>query len=144
METENIFNKYRTAFIVGGTVVALVTAGLVGSAISSKDNASTTTSSDYTVVEPAPVETLSVDDQYLAVLHSFGNYVIENNTDADLIAVGKQVCTALDAGNTVTDLSLALIGGSDGTESDAYWEFAGAVIGAGVAAYCPEYEYQIG
>lgn len=141
MEDNKNIKKY---IIAGGAVIALVLAGIIGGAISSTNASKETPTSDYTVVEPDPVETLSTDDQYLAVLHSFGNYVIESNTDADLIAVGKQVCTALDAGNTVQDLQLALIGGSDGTESDAYWEFAGAVIGAGVAAYCPEYNYQIG
>lgn len=144
MENKPNLKKYA---IAGGAVVALVLAGTIGGAISS--NNSRTTTPDYSAVEPAPVEpapieTLSVDDQYLAVLHSFNNYIIEDNTDADLIALGKQVCTTLDAGNTVEDLQWALIGGADGTESDSYWEFAGAVIGAGVAAYCPEYQYQIG
>lgn len=143
MENENKPKNFRTLAIVGGVVVSLVLAGTIGAAISS-NKSGTTSSSDYSAVEPAPVDTLSVDDQYLAVLHGFNNYIIEDNTDADLIALGKQVCTTLDAGNTVQDLQLALIGGSDGTESDSYWEFAGAVIGAGVAAYCPEYSGQIG
>lgn len=143
--TENKKPQINKLVIVGGVVTALIFAGILGSAIGS-NKSDTTVSSDYSAVEPAPapVETLSVDDQYLAVLHGFNNYIIENNTDADLIAIGKQVCTTLDAGNTVEDLQWALIGGADGTETDSYWEFAGAIIGAGVAAYCPEYSGQIG
>ena len=86
MEDNKNIKKY---IIAGGAVIALVLAGTIGAAINSAKSAKETPTSDYTVVEPAPVETLSTDDKYLAVLHSFGNYVIENNTDADLIAVGS-------------------------------------------------------
>lgn len=148
---ENEPNDKRTTklLIAGGAVLALIIAGTIGAAINSSKESSTTSSSDYSAVEPVPVEPepvspISLDEQYLFAVHYTDNYLIEANTDADLIAIGKQVCTTLDAGNTVQDLMLSLVGASDGTESDAYWEFAGIIIGAGVAAYCPEYSYQIG
>jgi hypothetical protein len=128
------------AFVVVGLLLVIVY--LIGSA-----NKPATTDA-----APAPQETQSVevapelttDDIYLQVLHSFNNPIIEANTDADLIALGKQVCSTLDSGATVQDIMLNLVGSADGTEDDSYWEFAGAMIGGGVSAYCPEYSNQIG
>lgn len=141
MEDNKNIKKY---IIAGGAVVALVLAGIVGGSISSNNSAKETPTPDYTVVEPEPVEPISLDEQYLFAVHYADNYIVESNTDADLIAIGKQTCDTLDTGLTVQDLMFALVADADGSESDAYWEFAGIIIGAGVATYCPEYSYQIG
>lgn len=135
----------KIVLIAVAAVFALVLVSAIAVGIS-KAGSSNEATPDYSVIkpEPEPVETMSIDDQYLFTLHYIDNYIIESTADSDLVALGKQVCSALDAGNSVQDLQWGLVSSADGSETDAYWEFAGAVIGAGVAAYCPEYNYQIG
>lgn len=49
-------------------------------------------------------------------------------SDADIIAAGRQVCVALDAGNSLTDVLTA----STATDYPFF-------VGAAIAAFCPAY-----
>lgn len=140
MENEKKLKKNQI-LIAGGVILVLVIGIIIGNSGHKNESAPIDSGSSQVIPEKPAT---SIDDIFLITIHSNNNTIIEASSDADLIALGKQVCTTLDAGNTVNSIMLALVGSSTGNESDSYWEFAGIMIGAGVAAYCPEYNDQIG
>lgn len=143
MENETKPNKKNKLLIAGGIIAILLIGINIGNS-SNKSESPSYSSSDSTDVVTPEKPTMSTDEIFITVLRNNNNSIIDSADDQTLIELGKQVCTTLDAGNSVTDIMYALVGSSDGSESSDYWDFAGMMIGAGVAAYCPEYTNQLG
>ena len=127
------------------SAIALSAIALFGLAACSSE---ATPAPTVTVTQKAPTPTqepaLTTEDYYIQNLRSFGNYYVEANSDATLIDTAYSVCTDLDSGYTVTDIvsEILLSPEFDATDSEAV-EYVGLIIGASVAAFCPEYTYQI-
>lgn len=84
-------------------------------------------------------EEKTTDDMYLDVLDDDGVPNVDSNRD-NLIEMGKAACTDLDDGQSIEDLADQVVGNlPDGWT----YENVGTVIGAGIAAYCPEHQDQI-
>lgn len=117
--------------LIAGSLIALSALFLTGCSSSS---------------EPAPVVTKTVtaepeltpEQEYIENIRSFGNYYVDNNSDADLISLGQQACTVLDSGYTIEDLVNQFVYDSN-LSGDEQFEFVGIIIGAGVRHFCPEY-----
>jgi len=127
------------------SAIALSAIALFGLAACSSE---ATPAPTVTVTQKAPTPTqkpaLTTEDYYIQNLRSFGNYYVEVNSDETLISTAYSVCTDLDSGYTVTDIvsEILLSPEFDATDSEAV-EYVGLIIGASVAAFCPEYTYQI-
>lgn len=106
--------------------------------------ASTANPTKTVTVEPTYDDTIvaSPEEIYLNAVHSVNNYYIENNTDADLVALGRTLCSTLDQGATVMEVVEGLVATGDYNDTESQ-EFAGVTIGAAVSAFCPEYSYQL-
>jgi hypothetical protein len=86
-------------------------------------------------VSAAPASADETDDAYIAALQRHGIPI--KNRDAT-IAMGHTVCVALDQGESTTSIMATLSNAADISFNDA-----GFVLGASVAAYCPEYQYAL-
>jgi hypothetical protein len=84
----------------------------------------------------APAQADTTDDAYLATLKKAG-IVIKDPAIA--IAMGKQVCTALDAGARPSRLVQTLMVSASLSPTEG-----GTVLGVSVAAYCPQYRGLLG
>ena len=122
-------------------VAPLLAAGLLLTGCASTSTPTPASSPSESVWSDTPVE-VTPEDSYLYALHSVGNVYIEGNTDSDLVNLGYQVCSALDTGATVYDLVVSLVSTGDYTDQ-ASQEFAGSIIGAAVANFCPVYSSQL-
>ncbi len=71
-------------------------------------------------------------------LRSHNNYIIDNSSDAELIDVGYTVCEVFAEGYTFEEIAYAIVLDSP-NESDAYYEFAGLVVGTASSTLCPQY-----
>ena len=94
--------------------------------------------------QPTEAPALTTEDAYIENLRSWGNYYVDINSDETLITTGYSVCTDLDDGYNVTDIisEILLSPDFDSSDSEAV-EYVGLILGASVAAFCPEYTYQI-
>lgn len=132
----------KKAPIIGGTISALaLILALTGcsSPSAGPDYSQPAPTQDY-VAPVAPVVT--PEESYLIGVRAYSNVYIQNASDIQLLEVGESVCSALDAGNSVTDV-ITYLAFNSGNEDDAYYEMAGLVIGAAVYNLCPEYISQI-
>ena len=71
------------------------------------------------------------DIAFLAVLRS--NHVYYHDPDA-MVRVGHDVCSAIAAGDSEQDAVQVIVNGGSYTAHDAAF-----IVGAAVAAYCPEF-----
>lgn len=101
----------------------------------------TKTASPEPVIEET--EDLSVEDLEAIYLLTVRKQLRENYpdidsiSDADLLEVGKAPCGLLDDGLSVEDIYAAMIA------EDVDADFGGVIVGAGVAAFCPEYQDEL-
>lgn len=99
---------------------------------------SSSTSEPY--VAPQDYDTNPSDESgYIAALHSVGNPVLEVGSRSELLEMGFNVCNALDSGETVSSIAIAIQASQD---SEAGRQGGFAVIAAAVIYLCPEYKYQ--
>ncbi len=88
---------------------------------------------------PKPEPTYSTDDLYVMAIRDQYPYYASLYSDLELINIASSACQYFDEGGTFEELAYYLVMSIDASE-DAFG-FMGFVIGAGVAAYCPEYSY---
>lgn len=120
--------------LTGTAAIALaLTIGACTSDFDSSTSDDTSTGSEQVTPEQ------STDDMYLQVLDDDGVPNVDANRH-NLIELGKSACDDLDDGQTIEDLANQVVGNlPDGWT----YENVGTVIGAGIAAYCPEHQDQI-
>lgn len=94
--------------------------------------------------QPTEEPALTTEEAYIENLRSWGNYYVDINSDETLLTTGYSVCTDLDDGYTVTDIVFEILSSPDfdSSDSDAV-QYVGLILGASVAAFCPEYSWQI-
>lgn len=132
--------KYLTviSIIVGILALALILSGC--SSNSGTPQATVTVTQEPTDTYEPPVRT--DEDVFIDDMRSVDNWIIDGNTDSDLIDLGWMVCSVLDEGYTIEDIVYELIG-SGTVASDAEIEFAATLIVAAVYDLCPEYSNQV-
>lgn len=92
----------------------------------------------YVAPAPEPEPVVTDEDLYVMALRSHNNSIIDSSSDADLVDVGYTVCQVLAEGYTFDEIAYAIVMDSP-NESDAYYEFAGLVVGTASATLCPQY-----
>ena len=90
--------------------------------------------------EPDPV-TQTPEEEYLTNLHALNEPFIENATDATLVELGHNICTALNDNLTTDDIISYLANTGSITTDNAYQ--VGEIIGAAVVYLCPQFSDQI-
>ena len=135
-------------------VVALVAVGVLvsacGAGIGGQTNTVTVTATPTALPQPIPLPTEpTVADKEYMFLETMRNsgvtWLMVADTD-QLLDLAYQTCQILDSGYTVDELVQALATGfaEDGMGNDPeLYEGTGFLIGASVAAFCPQYGYQI-
>ena len=120
-------------------ILAMAVVALAGCSTSVKE--STSNAAPQQFVQPQ----ISQDEVYLQKLHSLNNRILDSAQDGDLIVLGKKVCSVLDSGVTVSQLASAILNGfvSDGVTDPAAYQAGGAIVGAAVSVYCPQYTDQV-
>ena len=91
---------------------------------------------------PAPAPVVTPEESYLVAVHSQYNVYIESSTDSALLDIGRQVCTTLDSGYTISEVITYLAVNGESDDQDFY-AMEGIVIGAAVYNLCPEYMNQV-
>ncbi|MDQ1576655.1 MAG: hypothetical protein QOH55_1805 [Microbacteriaceae bacterium] len=91
-------------------------------------------SSKATIAVTTPAPQLSMDQRYVNNVRTYSKGEDAGRTDAELITLGKNVCSALDTGTTIPQLELAI--SAQGTNL----HLGGAVVATAVEAYCPQYK----
>lgn len=120
------------AIILGVLAVVLILSGCSTSNTEPKPVVTVT----ETYEPPAPV--YGDEELFIRDMRSESNWIIEENTDADLIELGWGVCGVLDEGYSVDDIVWELIG-SGTVSTDAESEFAAALIAYAIYDLCPEH-----
>ena len=80
---------------------------------------------------------VDVETAFLTVVHRQAP-LTQGMEDSQLISLAKAYCHGYDSGLTTGDFAMMSL------ESGLDVEIAGAVLGAGVAAYCPEHTSKVG
>lgn len=117
------------------TITALTATALIASLAACDIDGSLVADGTYTpttVAATAPdteTETISHDEVFLTVIARHG---IPRGDAA--IDAAKAACEALDSGNSAEQVALIALDGFDGDTDKA-----GALLGAGAAAYCPQH-----
>ena len=131
----------KNKIIIGlGIALVLVIGILVGSSSHGSGSTSAGGGGGSSNVDPAPV--LTDDELYLQTVRGQNNSYIDNATDTQLLKIGKQVCSILDSGYTVSDVVTYLAANGTSTD-DSFYQMEGIVIASGVTVYCPEYIDQL-
>jgi hypothetical protein len=103
------------------------------------------TSSTQTLIEPSATATEDKDTRFLSALESTLSMAtkesIQQIPDSTKIAAGNVVCESFSKGVTYEEFAIMIIQ-KYGTSASTT-ELAGALIGAGVSVYCPEYSYKL-
>jgi hypothetical protein len=134
--------KNQKPLFIGGAVLLAAVAFMFGSSNSATNN-NTSPAPEVTnewTPEPEPVYT--DEEQFLNSVNGYGNSVIANISDAELLQMGYQVCSVLDEGYTVDDIIYEFVYNSN-LSSDSEYEAVGLLIGAAVGNLCPEYIYMV-
>lgn len=113
-----------------GVVVAIAVLGSIIGSISG--GSETSSSGNYAPAAPA----MTVDDRYVSAVRANSQGEAVGVSDADLISLAKQVCQSLDDGITIDQLVLGV------AAQGINVSLAGAVMGAGIPAYCPQHQGQ--
>jgi hypothetical protein len=124
--------------IIGGVLLAIFFY-MLGSGSSNNSTPAPEQTVEDTFTQPE-VETLTPEEEYLSNLHSMNDWIVEANTDQDLIELGNTVCSVYDDGYSTDDIITELATSLDTSEvgDDAYL-FAGHILGSAVKYLCPEY-----
>ncbi|VAZ90818.1 hypothetical protein LAUMK35_01389 [Mycobacterium pseudokansasii] len=78
------------------------------------------------------------DDTDEAFLSSIGSVGITYSSPENAVQAGHLVCGLLDRGKAKVDIARSIVGKDFGGNPMDAWH-AGYFVGAGVAAYCPQY-----
>jgi len=128
--------KIKNTLLISGVVLgSLLITGC------SSGNSYTRPAPEDSYVAPAPEPEQPVvtdEDLYLMALRSHNNYIIDGASDAELIELGYNTCEVLAEGYTFEDIAYAIVMDSP-DESDAYYEFAGLLVGTASSTLCPQY-----
>ena len=101
-----------------------------------------TTTTRPTTTQRATTTILSPDAAFMVVTEPYLERVNMSFGEAKDTALG--VCALLDEGGSIEDFNLfTLMMAVEGDWSDAEVEAAGAIVGAGVSAFCPEHSWQL-
>lgn len=126
------------AIILGVLAVVLVLSGCSTTNTEPKPVVTVT----ETYEPPAPEPVYGDEELFISDMRSVGNWIIDENTDADLIELGWGVCGVLDEGYSVDDILWELIGsGTVSTDSES--EFAAALIAYAIYDLCPEHTDEV-
>lgn len=74
------------------------------------------------------------DAVYLAFLREKYPNELASISDAQIIELGKAVCSAFDSGASAEEIAVTIL------DNDFPAELGGAVMGAGIVTYCPQYK----
>lgn len=88
----------------------------------------------------APEDVL--EDAFLDTIMEVAPELYMSADDADLIAGAKEICAYMDSGVGFDELFLELY--ADGTVTDENAHDFGALVGAGVVAFCPQHSGELG
>jgi Protein of unknown function (DUF732) len=116
---------------VSAVAAAVVLTGAVGSGTAWADTGS---SGGQTLAATYTPNTLA-DDVYVKTLRDADAGWPATTSNADLIRMGHESCTALDSGQTLVQVAGFIHSMSPSTS----WESAGYLVGASAAAYCPHH-----
>ena len=122
-------------------IAAIVAAAALAVSLGACSSDSGTPAPVVTVTEQAPDTGPTVDEAYVQTVRSLAPGMSRGATDAELIDLGKTTCRALDEVNGDTDLLFEVLYSQ---EPGLDYGEVGAVVGASIIAYCPEYSDQIG
>lgn len=138
---ENI-EKHKVAIIIIAAILAVF--AFIGTSGNDSSSSSSTTMNDTIVpdeVDNYNSERLVVSESgYLRDVYSVGNSVLNGGTDQMVLDLGYAACDALDSGNTVSSMAMAL--GAEYRNDSVMREASFAVIAGAVLHLCPEYKYQ--
>lgn len=128
----------KKPLLIGGAIALAAVAFMLGSSNGTTNNTapSPEISADTWTPEPAPAYT--DDELFLNTVNGYGNSVIANIADSDLLEMGYQVCSVLDEGYTIEDIVNEFIYNSS-LSTDAEFEAVGLIVGSAVRNLCPEY-----
>jgi hypothetical protein len=125
----------KTTLLIGGVLVG----SLLFTGCSAGNSYTRPAPEDsYVAPAPEPEPVVTDEDLYVMALRSHNNYIIDSSSDADLLDVGYTVCQVLADGYTFEEIAYAIVMDSP-DESDAYYEFAGLVVGTASSSLCPQY-----
>ncbi len=129
--------KHTNRLIVGLLVAVLIGFGGVIASLQhnkgSTPTASTVAPAAHIPARPAAPAASSIDEAFVTAMRDLAHH-LDNYTDAELVGLGHADCAAFKAGlDFVTVISTAVDSGMDAYD-------AGALAGAAVAAYCPQYK----
>lgn len=88
--------------------------------------------------EVAAHTNVNQDDRYIAVVRDVAGAAASSQTDDELIMLANMICGMMDGGIAYDEVVSNFR--NDPTASDSDLMLVGAVIGAGVPAYCPEHQ----
>jgi PBP1b-binding outer membrane lipoprotein LpoB len=122
-------------------IASIAVLALAGCA-STADKATPTSAPAVTTAPPATDSYASPEDTFLADVHGMNDPYIESTTDSNLLDIGNATCTALDGGNTISDIVTYLADNGTFTTT-AQANAGGMIIAAAVVDLCPEYTSQV-
>jgi len=97
-----------------------------------REEVEATTAAPAPTPEPSPVEDITGDDLYIALLDLGEIYY---SSPGAAIEAGQAVCDALDEGNSLMAIGTVI------ADSGGYtFDEAGYIIGSAVQSYCTEYD----
>ena len=125
--------KQISMVLVGFAVVVFLVGNLSSDSKSSSapDTAVTTAPPVDTYVPPTPKE------QFLSDINSLNDPIIAQTSDSELWSLATNTCSALDQGNSVTNLINYLANSGAMTNDNA--KSIGEIIGASVKDVCPSH-----
>lgn len=135
--------KIRQKYTVIAGIAVLLTAGCtvpVDDTPAPRETVIETAAPDPVETEEPEFDDATIEDLYLITVRDGlrASYPdIDTISDAELIDLGKQTCDLLNGGFSLEEIMIEVLAG----DTDA--EFAGAIMGAGIAAFCPEHQSQI-
>lgn len=92
--------------------------------------------------DPTPTHVYTTDEIYVSTVREFSPYYASFYTDSELINIASSACQYFRDGGDFETLAYSLVASLDSSDPD-FFSFVGFTIGAGVAAYCPQYSYLI-
>lgn len=137
-------NKYIKGIAVACVAIFLLVM-LAGCSSSSDSSKPAVTITETYAPEDDPVTDYfsSDEDAFINAIQNddTGNSILYYADNVSLLDAGWAVCTAFDAGYTVDEIIVYLVGSMDMTDDEAY--AYGYIIGAAATTLCPEYYYLV-
>jgi len=122
-------------------IAAILAAAALAVSLGACSSDSGTPAPTVTITEQAPDTGPTVDEAYVSTVRTLAPKMSRSATDAELIDLGKTTCLALDELNGDTEALFYVLYDKDPNLD--YGE-VGAIVGASITAYCPEYSSEIG